>query len=1440
MKEWWDGVVSFWSNPTGREEQSVELNEQEVTSALGRINDVSTIVNNAREETISAMAALKSACANVEGVNINEHQFDGYYDSLGSDIKSVGTLLQTNSDDIKAYSKAEGWQVGLATAGMATTKVAEGFFSAFEDVGDGFLSVGGALCGLFGATDAQNAIAGIIAKDYVGDAFHDIREATGINRYSAFTEDSAIATVFELGGNVGGYVLMGGGAAGVAKGLSIGTKGVNAIRLGADTAAAVTSGIGMGTTEGLREGKNFNEAFTDKGLKEGAIQGLLMGGIIKGGQGFHKLNAIRKGSKEVKIAKNELSQLERKTTTIKNDANKLAEDRQVLKAEKKANEKITQESKAGSKEHDVAKAKVEEAKVKLEENKSLIKEKGKEYQVEKAKVEEAKIKKTEAETKLQEVKKSKLKEHSYDNRQEQKANESARKIEEHETKPKEVIGLKSEARVTEAKPKETSVIKEKVTPKETEPVKTSNVEKQSQIERPKVEETVQRGETTIKVETQGNVQKRVVEDSINTEGIRTSGKGISRSSTVKDLIEPATAASTLVMPRSVRSIAARVKDGLSRFSKKADKTYSNKRVEKEKRELAPEGEKKELLRVRESQRERLSSSEKTYLEGNKHKDSKTLIKEEAPKGESEIMKSTEISETIIDDRITTAKNRVFESDKGIAFGKDNPIALHTSSSAVYRCTGMGQIADIVNCNYIRPKIGKLKGGHKNEVFWSRGGEKLFYIEKKAPILEVSADKVRDGQIGCLSLDDLSAVWIFDPKKNCFVNKIDLVKQIRNETQKTNVTLSKEQINKLFETDQPVSSFFRKTSANESDDLIKQLEKKTDDIIGDSEKAIGKVRGDVHKKIPEDGIKSESKITPKTKPKEEKMSIKADEDIKVSGRTRGENSDRIMVPRRASSSPSNNLREEILDRIFPRPKEPRKSSKFSFVSDREIRRPIRGYSSTEEKLHRLNELEKDRIFLEQVRNAERGYFTGGSYLYKSEEYNRLTKEVLERGFRKTEALNPGGMDQVIEAAKRGNYALLSPIGNSRNFWKKFSGQELEILYREYIKGRSSLSHLLGDSQRFSRKVIGVGNQEFAKSTIGFNKRSISTGGMNIDQGRIELSDFFDSSGRSARGFYGVDQAYSSRLCQYRCLDSPGLRRRLSYEQTQKMISEAIKEGKQIPRFEMIKVSREYDKMRDYLMEQGFSHRDASIIISSMNDEGACTYAAISNNIFYLFRDSERYFNRIFGYPMYITLEDGSRVLNSGKLLLDLYVYANKVENGGRLFMGSSINRACLSNKLDIYGRRIFDARQQVYLENSQGEMETNLIENFLRSKDSRLSFSARNIVDNNSGMFIRRSQRQQIIDDMKKALDRGEALYMGYAYDPRYFPNEIRMHSFDVWRYPNVSTKTWAEGNGHAVAITGMTDYGVYISSWGRKYLISFDDLCNGGSFSIFSTDINML
>ena len=143
---------------------------------------------------------------------------------------------------------------------------------------------------------------------------------------------------------------------------------------------------------------------------------------------------------------------------------------------------------------------------------------------------------------------------------------------------------------------------------------------------------------------------------------------------------------------------------------------------------------------------------------------------------------------VTDNRIATARNRVFEG--GLGLGRNTPTALSTNSSKIYRTTGYSQIEDIVECGYVRPKEGKLKGGHENEVFWSKGGDKLFYYDKR-PVIQFDSNKMTNDQIGALSIEDIDAIWIFDEVQNKYVNKIDYYKELYRKNKSNNVLTTEE-------------------------------------------------------------------------------------------------------------------------------------------------------------------------------------------------------------------------------------------------------------------------------------------------------------------------------------------------------------------------------------------------------------------------------------------------------------------------------------------------------------------------------------------------------------------------------------------------------------------------------------------------------------------------
>ena len=146
-------------------------------------------------------------------------------------------------------------------------------------------------------------------------------------------------------------------------------------------------------------------------------------------------------------------------------------------------------------------------------------------------------------------------------------------------------------------------------------------------------------------------------------------------------------------------------------------------------------------------------------------------------------KSYSATEAIESDRIFSAKNSIVDGSTTLMqITKES--ALHTNPNHVYRVTGNNQLNDIIKTGYVRPRGTKAKGsGALNQVYWTRGHEKVNYdlpvgLSGKV-VLEVPIEKISDGQIGAISLDDLSGIWKYDKETGKNINIIDQVRKLYN-------------------------------------------------------------------------------------------------------------------------------------------------------------------------------------------------------------------------------------------------------------------------------------------------------------------------------------------------------------------------------------------------------------------------------------------------------------------------------------------------------------------------------------------------------------------------------------------------------------------------------------------------------------------------------------
>ena len=253
-------------------------------------------------------------------------------------------------------------------------------------------------------------------------------------------------------------------------------------------------------------------------------------------------------------------------------------------------------------------------------------------------------------------------------------------------------------------------------------------------------------------------------------------------------------------------------------------------------------------------------------------------------------------------------------------------------------------------------------------------------------------------------------------------------------------------------------------------------------------------------------------------------------------------------------------------------------------------------------------------------------------------------------------------------------------------------------------------------------------------------------------------------------------------------------------------------------------KEHARLKNELIERGFSARDASKILSGMDSTGICTYAAIANGIVNIFKDTPELFKEKFGFDLYKT-SNGKQTINSGELLMDMYLYFNDKSNGGRLFTTDANGNKVLDDK-NFLGR--MKTKDQVYI-----DPDDSILTSYFRSKGIDSSVRSNTLFDtynpysgyrkiNSDKALLNLESR--IVDALQKNHNLNMDIIGGKGNSP------IFMIPLDITMPIPVSTLSMIN-SGHAIYITGCNEKGLYVSSWGGKYFIPFSNL-KGGAFSI--------
>ncbi len=264
------------------------------------------------------------------------------------------------------------------------------------------------------------------------------------------------------------------------------------------------------------------------------------------------------------------------------------------------------------------------------------------------------------------------------------------------------------------------------------------------------------------------------------------------------------------------------------------------------------------------------------------------------------------------------------------------------------------------------------------------------------------------------------------------------------------------------------------------------------------------------------------------------------------------------------------------------------------------------------------------------------------------------------------------------------------------------------------------------------------------------------------------------------------------------------------------------------------SPEFKHLRQKLKNAGFSSADATKILNNLDNPGACSYADVCNEIVNTFKNDAERFEEIFGYPMYVNGK-----LNGNELLLDLYMTANDVSNGGNLFERVGNKYKIIDNRKKdnhlIKQGPLFES--QIYLNNLLTGKAKTVINNFLKSHNSNLSYEVEylghkwesydgnysaltgekmgNNFDTQTGKILEydinqlKSKIEQAISDNKNvsiSVSNGKAI-----------GNPVLINMITGEKY-------CMDTSAHAMFVIGTNPEGLLVDSWGKPYLISWNNL----------------
>ena len=248
--------------------------------------------------------------------------------------------------------------------------------------------------------------------------------------------------------------------------------------------------------------------------------------------------------------------------------------------------------------------------------------------------------------------------------------------------------------------------------------------------------------------------------------------------------------------------------------------------------------------------------------------------------------------------------------------------------------------------------------------------------------------------------------------------------------------------------------------------------------------------------------------------------------------------------------------------------------------------------------------------------------------------------------------------------------------------------------------------------------------------------------------------------------------------------------------------------------------------------GLSKEDASKIIQAIRNSELDGYDTECNLIYASFKDNPEKFEKLFGFSLYKTDSEGIISINDVGIMTDVFLTVNSDACGGNLFTITDDGKMKLdSSLLEIDGNGNYKLKGQQDLSSSENIQK--IMTDYINTKSEKIELKTEMINDKISPEDMTDEKMNEIKEKIKLGVEGNNGQVVLNLYQDK--DNPIKFIDVET-KTEYCSTADWKENTEHAVLVTDVNDDGVVVSSWGKKYTISFEDLKNNGKFQTYSKE----